>query len=107
MLFFVDDLLCQGSKALLAVMLFAGSGYLGVSCVAALTKRFGALLSAITTTARKVFTLLLSFAMFPNKPFSAQHAVGAAVFILGLVVSYLLGNPFLVCMDREISTCFV
>lgn len=73
-------------------MLFAGSGYLGVSCVAALTKRFGALHSAITTTARKAFTLLLSFAMFPNKPISAQHAIGAAVFILGLVVSELLGK---------------
>lgn len=77
----------QGIWSILAVMLFAGAGFLGVSCVAALTKRFGALHSAITTTARKAVTLLLSFLVFPDKPFSVQHGVGAAVFILGLVVS--------------------
>lgn len=68
-------------------MLFASAGFLGVSCVGALTKRFGALPSAITTTARKAVTLLLSFVVFPNKPFSLQHGIGSAVFIFGLVVS--------------------
>ena len=77
----------QGIKALMAVTLFASAGYLGVSCVAALTKRFGALHSAITTTARKALTLMLSFIVFPNKPFSVQHLIGAAVFVFGLVVS--------------------
>lgn len=78
--------------AVFAVMLFAGAGFLGVSCVAALTKRFGALHSAITTTARKAVTLMLSFVVFPNKPFSVQHGVGAAVFIIGLVVSFLFAR---------------
>lgn len=82
------DGLRQGIRAVMAVMLYAGAGFLGVSCVAALTKRFGALHSAITTTARKAVTLLLSFVVFPNKPFSVQHGVGAVVFVLGLVVSF-------------------
>lgn len=71
-----------------AVMLFAGAGFLGVSCVAALTKRFGALVSAITTTARKATTLLLSFVLFPDKPVSGQHYFGASLFIAGLVVGF-------------------
>ncbi|CAM9375004.1 unnamed protein product, partial [Discosporangium mesarthrocarpum] len=75
----------EGFGSLLAVMLFSGAGFLGVSCVAALTKRFGALVSAITTTARKAVTLFLSFFLFP-KPISGQHMLGAGLFIFGLVV---------------------
>ncbi|CAM9434140.1 unnamed protein product [Sphacelaria rigidula] len=75
----------QGIGCILAVMLFAGAGFMGVSCVAALTKRFGALASAITTTARKAGTLLLSFVLFP-KPVSPQHYFGAGLFIVGLVI---------------------
>lgn len=51
----------------------------------ALTKRFGALHSAITTTARKAVTLMLSFAYF-QKAFTPQHLVGATVFMVGLMV---------------------
>ncbi|CAM9638811.1 unnamed protein product [Choristocarpus tenellus] len=75
----------RGCGSVLAIMLFAGAGFLGVSCVAALTKRFGALVSAITTTARKAVTLFLSFLFFP-KPISLQHYVGAILFIFGLVI---------------------
>ncbi|CAM9277443.1 unnamed protein product, partial [Phaeothamnion confervicola] len=75
----------SGWGAVFVVMLFAGAGFLGVSCVAALTKRFGALVCAITTTARKAATLLLSFVLFP-KPISFGHYTGAALFIAGLVV---------------------
>lgn len=53
----------------------------------ALTKRFGALHSAITTTARKAVTLMLSFVYF-RKAFTAQHLVGATVFMVGLMVSH-------------------
>lgn len=69
-----------------AVMVFCGAGFMGGSCAAALTKRFGALHSAITTTARKAVTLLLSFVIF-QKAISVQHGVGAGIFMFGLVVS--------------------
>lgn len=70
-----------------AVMLYCGAGFLGGSCAVALTKRFGALHSAITTTARKAVTLMLSFVYF-KKALTPQHIVGASVFMIGLMVSY-------------------
>eukprot|EP00752_Nemacystus_decipiens_P008024 g7170.t1 len=74
----------KGFWAIGAVMLYCGSGFLGGSCAVALTKRFGALHSAITTTARKAVTLMLSFAYF-QKAFTPQHLVGASVFMVGLM----------------------
>eukprot|EP00903_Cladosiphon_okamuranus_P008576 g8227.t1 len=74
----------KGLSAIGAVMLYCGSGFLGGSCAVALTKRFGALHSAITTTARKAVTLMLSFAYF-QKAFTPQHLVGASVFMVGLM----------------------
>lgn len=81
-------LLRQGLWAIGAVMLYCGSGFLGGSCAVALTKRFGALHSAITTTARKAVTLMLSFAYF-QKAFTPQHLAGASVFMVGLMVSHV------------------
>ncbi|CAN0084987.1 unnamed protein product [Ectocarpus sp. 6 AP-2014] len=74
----------KGPRALVAVMLYCGAGFLGGSCAVALTKKFGALHSAITTTARKAVTLMLSFAYF-QKAFTPQHLVGATVFMIGLM----------------------
>ena len=67
------------------VFIFSATGFAGVSAVAALTKRFGALVAALTTTARKAVTIALSFLLFP-KPFCAQHLVGAAVFLCAVVL---------------------
>ena len=74
------------------LILYALTGFAGVSCVAALTKRFGALTAAITTTARKGLTLLLSFILFP-KPFSATHFVGCSMFMSGLVFKATRKKP--------------
>ncbi|CAM9147621.1 unnamed protein product, partial [Hapterophycus canaliculatus] len=74
----------KGLWAIGAVMMYCGAGFLGGSCAVALTKRFGALHSAITTTARKAVTLMLSFAYF-QKAFTPQHLVGATVFMVGLM----------------------
>lgn len=73
-------------------MMYCGAGFLGGSCAVALTKRFGALHSAITTTARKAVTLMLSFAYF-QKAFTPQHLVGATVFMIGLMVSSSTWTP--------------
>lgn len=66
-------------------VLFTLAGFLGMSCLAALTKRFGALKSAVTSTVRKGVTLILSYMIFPEgKAFTLLHAVGTAVFLSGL-----------------------
>lgn len=94
-------LLRQGLWAIGAVMLYCGSGFLGGSCAVALTKRFGALHSAITTTARKAVTLMLSFAYF-QKAFTPQHLVGASVFMVGLMVSSrIIWTSSVACLIRD------
>jgi hypothetical protein len=68
-------------------IVFCSMGFLGMSCFAALTKRFGALVSAITSTARKGLTLVLSYICFPSdKSVTLGHVVGALIFLGGLVV---------------------
>jgi hypothetical protein len=82
----------HGRHTLLTVGAYCGCGYLGVTCVAALTKKFGALMSTITTTARKAMTLFLSFFLFP-KPATPMHVFGGALFVLGLAVKATPRGP--------------
>lgn len=72
-------------STLILFLMFCGTGYLGVNCATALIKRFGALVSAITTTARKAMTLILSYVVFNNTG-TTMHAIGAALFMLGLLI---------------------
>lgn len=58
-------------------------GFCGVVCVTTLTRRFGALVAALTTTARKAVTLVISFTLFPN-PVANGHIFGASLFIFGI-----------------------
>lgn len=72
-------------QVLLLFVIFTLTGFLGMSCLAALTKRFGALKSAVTSTVRKGFTLILSYLIFPEgKAFTMLHGVGTLVFLGGL-----------------------
>jgi hypothetical protein len=58
-----------------------------MSCFAALTKRFGALTSAITSTTRKGLTLVLSYLCFPtDKSVTLGHVLGAMIFLGGLLM---------------------
>ena len=50
-----------------------------------MTKKFGALASTMTTTARKALTLFLSFFIFP-KPATPMHLLGGLMFVIGLFV---------------------
>eukprot|EP01042_Synura_sphagnicola_P000888 gene888-992_t len=71
-------------------MSFAWAGFLGVSCLAALTKRFGALASAITSVIRKGLTLIFSYVFFPeDKVFTSNHFLGAVIFMSGLLFKSL------------------
>mmetsp|Transcript_20089 Transcript_20089/g.27281 ORF Transcript_20089/g.27281 Transcript_20089/m.27281 type:complete len:429 (-) Transcript_20089:392-1678(-) len=72
-------------RILTILTVFAACGFCGVSSVTALTKRFGALTAALTTTARKALTILVSFFLFP-KPINGGHIFGSGIFILGLVL---------------------
>ena len=67
-------------------MSFSCAGFLGVSCLAALTKRFGAVTSAITSVVRKGLTLMLSYVLFPeHKTLTWWHISGALIFMGGLL----------------------
>jgi len=66
-----------------SLLSFATCGYFGVVCVTALTRRFGPLVAALTTTVRKALTLVLSFVLFP-KPVVPGHWVGALFFLAGI-----------------------
>lgn len=66
---------------------FCSVGFLGMTCVAALTKRFGAITAAITATIRKAMTILLSYILFPSeKVLTLGHVLGAGIFIAGLFI---------------------
>eukprot|EP00607_Mallomonas_marina_P002271 CAMPEP_0182440548 /NCGR_PEP_ID=MMETSP1167-20130531/87135_1 /TAXON_ID=2988 /ORGANISM="Mallomonas Sp, Strain CCMP3275" /LENGTH=300 /DNA_ID=CAMNT_0024634535 /DNA_START=834 /DNA_END=1732 /DNA_ORIENTATION=- len=66
-------------------LVFACAGFFGVSCLAALTKRFGALTSAITSVVRKGLTLMLSYVIFPEgKALTVWHLFGAGIFMSSL-----------------------
>lgn len=81
----------EGAKATACLVIFCSCGYFGVTCVAALTKKFGALASTMTTTARKALTLFLSFFIFP-KPATAMHVFGGLLFVLGLTIKAVPSN---------------
>lgn len=75
---------------LLMFVCFCSVGFLGMSCVAALTKKFGALTSAITATFRKGLTLVLSYILFPSdKVVTMGHIAGASIFLGGLLLRSL------------------
>jgi drug/metabolite transporter (DMT)-like permease len=80
----------EGAQATACLVLFCSCGYFGVTCVAALTKKFGALVSTMTTTARKALTLFLSFFLFP-KPATPMHVLGGLLFVVGLGIKAVPG----------------
>jgi len=75
-------------KKAIILLLFGTSGIMGASCLGAITKRFGALSMALTSTARKATTLFLSFALFQNNC-SSEHVVGVSLFMSGLMMKTL------------------
>lgn len=83
----VDPTWTIARKAMVLV-LFGTCGIMGASCLGAITKRFGALSMALTSTARKATTLFLSFALFQNNC-SSEHFVGVSLFMSGLMMKTL------------------
>jgi len=58
---------------------YSAVGFMGVSCLSAVTKKFGAFTGSLVGNVRKVLTLILSFWLFP-KPVCWGHVVGGLVF---------------------------
>ncbi len=69
-------------------------GFCGSNFSTGLTLRFGSLVNGITNTARKAVTLILSFALFPERNhLTTQHIFGALIFFSGLVVRTVTKDP--------------
>jgi len=64
--------------------------YIGVASFVVFTKKFGAVAAVTVTTVRKIFTVLLSYLLWPSmKAFTAQHSAGTVLFILSLILNAL------------------
>jgi len=74
-------------KKIIVLIFYTFTGLLGSSCAAAITKRFGALKTSITSTTRKAGTLFLSMVApgFHNKC-TIEHIMGVIIFVCALFV---------------------
>jgi len=61
----------------------AVAGYCGLCCYLGIVRSAGGVMGVVTTSARKGFTLCLSYLVF-DKPFGPPHAAGMALLVLGL-----------------------
>lgn len=85
---FYGDTSLEGDHSVnpfVAIFLFGTTAFLGAQCSASLTKHSGALSTGILSTTRKILTLVLSFAMFPERNvLCVQHVIGLIVFFSGI-----------------------
>jgi len=86
------DITWTQCRKTVVLILFGTSGIMGASCLGAITKRFGALTMALTSTARKATTLFLSFAAFENQC-TLEHFVGVFLFLSGLTMKTFNKKP--------------
>jgi len=68
------------SLVLSSICHYSGSYYLHAT-----TKRYGILTSLTTTTARKAFTIILSYILFP-KPFTLFHLYSVILIFAGIII---------------------
>jgi drug/metabolite transporter (DMT)-like permease len=67
------------------LLLSAFMQFLGLSWVATFVKRFGTVVTMMTTSSRKVITVTLSYIAFP-KPVSGGHFVGGGLVFIAIVM---------------------
>eukprot|EP01079_Euglenida_sp_SAG-EU17-18_P010041 gene10041-265_t len=75
--------LVEHPGVLLRILMFSLCGYGGVQFFMALMKILGALSAVITTSFRKVLTLMISYLLFP-KPFGLLHAAAITLVFCGV-----------------------
>ncbi|KAG6541553.1 hypothetical protein Mapa_017075 [Marchantia paleacea] len=84
---------CSQHLYIYAVLVFeACATFIGQLSVLSLITLFGAATTAMVTTARKAFTLLLSYIIF-TKPLTGQHGTGLLLIMMGIVLK-MMPDPF-------------
>ena len=73
------------------MLVFAACTYLGVACYMRLVSQHSGVIAITVTTARKVLTVILSFAIFP-KPFHWGYAVSGLMILAGIMINYTKGG---------------
>jgi len=69
----------------IAIPVFAGCVYAGLVVVLLIVSRYGAVVTTFVTSCRRLFSLLLSFLLFP-KPFQSGHLVGVIMVFGGILL---------------------
>jgi len=85
MFIFLLVCLLQHPYVYLVLIFEAFATFIGQLSVLSLIALFGAATTAMVTTARKAFTLLLSYIIF-TKPLSEQHCTGLLLITMGIVL---------------------
>eukprot|EP00002_Diphylleia_rotans_P020146 TRINITY_DN3906_c0_g1_i3.p1 TRINITY_DN3906_c0_g1~~TRINITY_DN3906_c0_g1_i3.p1 ORF type:complete len:385 (+),score=76.63 TRINITY_DN3906_c0_g1_i3:51-1205(+) len=68
------------------LLVFSALGYIGTVVVMTMIRKFGAVVTVIVTSVRKMFSMGLSFIIFP-KPFSMNYIYGTMLVFLGVAIS--------------------
>jgi drug/metabolite transporter (DMT)-like permease len=76
-------------KILVAILMLAAPGAIGVQFIFLVIKKFGSLLATMITSLRKGFTVAISFAAFGNKKFTLWHGVSIACVFAGIGLNVL------------------
>lgn len=89
-------LYCISNPSTLPLVLsFSIVGAVGEVFVMKMVKRFGALVAVTVTSMRKVFTILVSFLLFP-KPMSHFHVIGLFIVGSGIAMNIYVKNKSLI-----------
>jgi len=81
----------RNPNSYLYIIAFSVIGCIGEQFVMAVIKRFGALIAVITTSLRKMLTIVLSFIIYP-KPFSLAYALGLILVFAGIGLESYIKN---------------
>lgn len=65
------------------------AGYTSVVFVMLLIKHFGATITEVVKSCRKVFSIIVSYTLLAPKPFSSKHQLGGLLFGLSLLIGVL------------------
>ena len=74
------------------VFFFGCCGFCGVTAVFLLIQEEGVVIAVTVTSARKAFTVLFSYMIFP-KPISSVHVLATLLFFMGVWLNIISKNP--------------
>jgi hypothetical protein len=94
--------LFRSLQLLLPLILFTFTSYGAVTCILVLTAEAGGVYVVALATVRKVFTIGLSFALFP-KIITGLFVFSALIVLIGIVMGILAAPP----TTRPVEPCSV